>query len=427
MKRLAILILVAACGIAPVATPTTTLSATTTPTVTTLVAEPMTTQPAPTTAPTLATTSTTLPPRPTLPEVVVGGLVVSMGEPPADVVERYADFGGNVIMLWEAEEAQYWPDYPAIVWATGSGGQVNDPLRKLEPDQPPLELARNVVAVQVVDEPMPEAMSDHPLYKPVPQRLGLPVGEFTNFSYWSPYELVRKSGGSTEPYLNEMLAKYQGDRVMMSEYNLVNIHLDILAYFRRKALEMGLPYWQYLNSYSGYETGMQPVHSPSDLAWSAFAGAVMGYSGHIWFAYQFGSVGHDEAIQGGGSVLYEAPGEWTETPNWQIVADINQALLAFSQRLAPMTSTEVCWGGGCGFSSSQRLVVGSFVDESGQEWWGILNSNHSFTGSEESATVTMPFDALVCSPLGDCNQVPEDGQVTLAAGWPVLVTQSAQS
>lgn len=356
----------------------------------------------------------------------MGGLVVSMGEPPANVVERYADFGGNVIMLWEAEEAQYWADYPAIVWATGDGRQINDPLAKGDPTTwQALELARNVVAVQVSDEPMPEAMSDHPLYKPVPQRLGLPVSEFTNFSYWSPWELVRHSTGNPKPYLDEMLAQYQGDRVMQSEYNLVTqSHLDALAYFRRKALELGLPYWQYLNAYIGWETEFQPVHSPSDLAWSAFAGAVMGYSGHIWFAYQFGPVGHDEAIQGGGSVLYEAPGEWTETSNWQIVADINRALLAFSQQLAPMVSTDVCWGRSCGFSSSQPLVVGSFADQSGREWWAVLNANHTYAGSDEAAAVAMPFDALVCQPAGDCVEVAQGGEVTLAAGWPVMIGQT---
>jgi len=407
VKSLLIMLLLTACSI-PAGTAEQSLAEeTTTTTMTPQVNITMAPEIATTTSP---TTTTTMAPKPELPEAVVGGLVVSMGEPPASVIERYADFGGNVVVLWEAEEAQFWPDYPAIVW---------DPVTRTES---PLELSRNVVAVQVGDEPWPSAMEDFVGYKPVPDRLGLPVSEYTNFSYWTPLGFTE---GDMEPYLDEMMTRYQGDRIMVSEYDLLNkrnVRYVVLDYFRRKALERGQDYWQYLNGYSGIETERQMAHSPSDLAWSAFSGAVMGYTGHVWFGYQFSAVGHEEAVAGGGSIFYEKPGEWTETPNWQITATINKALLTMSERVADMTSTDVRWTGSQ-FGSDEPLLVGSFVhDEDGTEWWAILNSNHTYAGSDDAATVTIPFDAEVWFAEHDVSVLVAAGEsVTVNAGWAILV------
>lgn len=345
-----------------------------------------------------------------------------MGEPSADVVDRYGEWGANGIVLWEPEEAKYWP-YPAYVWVTPDGRQINDPVRKEDPASwQALELPHNVFAVQVGDEPIPEG-AEIGLDRPLPERLSLPDGveQWTNFSYWTPLTIGESD---MEPTLDVLYEGYNGEYNLRNERNVRYVVLD---YFRRKGLERRQDYWQYLNGYSGLETRHEKVHSPSDLAWSAFSGAVMGYTGHVWFTYQLGAVGHDEANAGGGSIFFEQPGGWTETPMWQVGAEINAELLTFTEKVADMTSIDVCWSNsGCaGFASDGPILVGSFVhDETGAEWFGVLNSNHTYAGSEEQATVIMPFDGHVCITNGLCSTLAAGQPVVLDAGWPVLVTET---
>lgn len=321
----------------------------------------------------------------------VGGLVVSAGDPPTDTIDGYHDFNANMVMLWEAEEAAAWAPWPAVVWVAETG-QIDDPVgRQVVPFRTP---PANVFGFQVGDEPQ----------QTVPDLSIAPGLRWTNFSYWAP------GVENPEPVLDEMLTGYEGDLISVSEYNLTPVRLHVLAYFREQALELGIPYWQYLNAYAGWETGFEPSHAFSDLAWSAFTGQAFGYTGHIWFAYNIAPEGHQEATQGGGSIFHGL-GSWDRTEAYGDAALINAALLRFGETLhdgpVDWVSTSI--------ETTPDLVRGQFGP------WAemIVNNHHTYTGDTQTVTVDIPERMQVLRMDGT---VTDGGSIDIPAGGAVVVT-----
>lgn len=326
----------------------------------------------------------------------VGGLVVSAGDPPPEVVEGYADFNANAVMLWESEEAGAWAPWPAVAWATEGPGQVNDPTTR---EELPLEApAPNVVGFQVGDEPQLE----------VPD-LSAPLTSWTNFSYWAP--IADGSSPDPEPRLDAMLEDYSGAVLSVSEYNLEPVRLHVLGYFREKALELGVPYWQYLNAYAGWETGFEASHERSDLAWSAYTGQAYGYTGHWWFAYYIDPAGHPEATQGGGSILHELGG-WTRTETFADVAEVNAGLLHLAEAL---------YGGPVDWRSTAVEVTPELVSGEFGPWVSMhVNNTYAHAGTAREVELEVEAGFEVYRPDGSV-EIAEGAPVTIPAGEAVVV------
>lgn len=256
---------------------------------------------------------------------IVGGLIVSE-EPTPQAIEDYKAWGANAVVVWEADQAALWDPIPATVWVDENYQStfVRSNQRFTEALEPP---APNVFALQVGDEP------------PSRERLAnlkvSPIAAYTNFSYWAPPD---------EQAFLELLEVYEGDWLSVSEYNLGPYRPYILNLVREAALGKGIPYWQYMNAYSGYETEFTKSHTFADYAWQGFTGLAMGYTGHIWFAYQLSDQGHPEAIQGGGSTITAAPGSWSLNPDhYRWTGTVNRMLLRYGQVTSYLTSTDVCF------------------------------------------------------------------------------------
>lgn len=219
-----------------------------------------------------------------------------------------------------------------------------------------------------------------------------------------------------EPTLDVMFEDYVGDLVMTGEYQMGEGRYTILNYFRQKALDRGQPYWQYLNAYAGGETDYEASHSPSDLAWQAFSGAAMGYTGHVWFTYALGADHGEFNGNDRGSIIHAPRATFTETDYWQVTADINEPLLALTRQVAGQASTGVCWDGCPPFESTEPILVGTFDDGS----WVVVNSNHTATGSDEPAVVTVPFDGTLTFP--ERRAVTAGDTVTIDAGHAIRMT-----
>ncbi len=360
----------------------------------------------------------------------ISALVVSMGQPPpGEIGDYFGDFRANAVSLWldGASEAPLWKGNPFTVWLDDAGtslewdgtawvstGQL---LGGLPPDVP------GRIGYQVGDEPRTLAQFREIEAGMDAVRAADPEALiFTNFSYFSP---------EREAILDRWVQIGEGDVQSVSDYFLGPLHYTVLERFRDAAQEKGIPYWQYLNAYVGSESGFEPVHTASDMRWSAMAGLAYGYTGYVWFIYQIANSGrHPTAATWGGSVLHDGHGDWaaSRTPLWDVVAAVNQELSNLGRTVIQLRSEDVRfnpapgdeqpfrttpWRRGAGHDPyltgvrpvdgqpPMEILVGHFVGPEGDHYTMVQNARHTHSqgasgeipeGADDPGTIRLEFD-----------------------------------
>jgi hypothetical protein len=323
--------------------------------------------------------------------MLITALIPSMGAPPVPVADAYfEDFGSTAVQLWmdgSAEVASWQlarPEAPFVTWIDRDGTSLTwngiefessgDVLGGLEADLP------GRIGYQVGDEPLTVEILQEIEAGIAAVRTADPGAlAFTNFSYHVP---------DLAGMLDYFVARVDADVVMMSDYFLNDLHYGVLEAFRDVGLRKGVPYWQYLNAYSGLESGLAPVHTESDLRWEAMAGLTYGYTGHAWFFYQAAAEGHPTATAWGGSVLHDGVGEWTapRTGQWDDVAGINEELANLGRVVTQLTSTDV------------RLVIAEdarVTQPLGTSPWTPGAGDDPYLSGVRAADGELPMDILV--------------------------------
>ncbi len=365
----------------------------------------------------------------------ITGLVPSLPNPPATVVDRYMEpFGANAVHVWMdgPPQVESWLQYRRgagfLSWlaATGNsliwnGSQFVDSGKVLG------GLARNTpgrIGFQVGDEPGSVAALQEISAGINRARAADPDALlFTNLSYWAP-----NSAQTTQQYVSSV----DGDVVVTADYNFESSHYTVLQTFRRAGLAKGVPYWNYLNAYVGQETDCQITHTRSDLLWQAMAGLTFGYTGHFWFIYQASTTGHPSATAWGGSIINQPTGTWGASPTQYhgIIGEVNRRLANLGKAITRLTSTDVRFvranhalseqpvdlqpytAGAGGFpylyevgpapgQPPLEILVGFFVDEFGERYVAVQNARHTHStdrpnpplpGSNAVGTIHLNFD-----------------------------------
>ena len=367
--------------------------------------------------------------------MLITALIPSMGAPPAPAAASYFDeFHATAVQLWMDGPAEVgsWqqarPAAPFISWLDTDGTSVawngtgfessGVVLGDLEAGLP------GRLGYQVGDEPLTiDVIQDIEAGIAAVRDADPGALVFTNFSYHVP---------NLADMLAYVVASVDTDVVMMSDYFLDDLHYGVLAEFRETGLEKGVPYWQYLNAYAGVESALAPIHTESDLRWEAMAGLTYGFTGHSWFFYQAAAEGHPTATTWGGSVLHDGVGDWSapRTPQWGIVAEINEELANLGRVVTQLTSTDVRlviaedervtqplgtvpWAAGAGGDPylsgiaaaegelPMDILVGFFRDAVGEQYVMIQNARHTHSlgpsedplpGSDQSGRIRLDFD-----------------------------------
>lgn len=276
--------------------------------------------------------------------VVVSGLVVSTGPVTAEQKADYLEWGANHVTVWQADEAAYWDGIPTTVWVDAEGcGLTWQRTQNCGWDSPSAVQAAvgggtldSVVRRQVGDEPSRVDL--------VPS---VTEGEYTNFSYWAP--LAHEQWPDLE--MPGIMDTYQGDHFTTSEYLIRDdYHWVVLEFFRDHAIEHDQTWGVYLNGYRGYETDFTANHTQGELREHAYGALAFGATEFIWFTYAFGPNGHEEAVQGGGSIITDGIG-WEHGPHWQTTQGINLGLRYLGSHL----------GDSEGLSWSEDRIEGTFA------------------------------------------------------------------
>ena len=328
-------------------------------------------------------------------EMVISGLVPSMGAPPADAVDAYYDdFGANTAHLWQnglPEEVAAWRtqsggDFRFIAWvqADGTSSANQQVIGGVGAG------ADGLVAYQVGDEPEDmDAMVE----------IGVGV-DAVRAADPDANVVVNFSAGKDE--IEEMFS-YYGDELgggifSYDRYSYGYAEYEDLMRVRDAGLRYGMPYWRYLRAYE--DTGHSNWPEESDLRWQVYSGLTYGYTGHHWFVYQISSI-HQVV-----SAFFESPDTWTgATERFDTAAELNRELAHLGSVITQLTSTDVrfvpastlympddhqSWSRGAGGDpyldgveavglavwEFQDLLVGLFEDDAGERYLMVQNGNH---------------------------------------------------
>jgi hypothetical protein len=365
--------------------------------------------------------------------MLITSLSASMGTPPPAVVADYfGPFGATAKMLWEdgAAEVDGWnpssnpfiswlrSDGTSSVWngfafeSTGElvggmagkqgriGFQVGDEAGSVT------ALAQIQAGIESVRAADPDALV------------------YTNMSIYV---------ANADDVLAYWVSNVDADVLMSSDYFFDHLHYSALERYRARALQKGVPYWQYLNAYVGAESGFDRSHTESDLRWQAMVGLLYGYTGHSWFIYQAADgARHSSATAWGGSALFDGVGDWAapKTDAWKIVADINEELANLGPTMTQLTSVDVRfiravhpravtplgtrpWARGAAGDpylaairaaageAPMDIPVGFFRDATGQRYVMVQNGRHTHSvgfgsdplpGAESPGRIRLEFD-----------------------------------
>ena len=207
---------------------------------------------------------------------------------------------------------------------------------------------------------------------------------------------------------------YQGSNGISGNY------FELLEAVRKTALEHGMPYWMFIQSFETHGSWERRLPSESDLRVQMFAPLTYGYTGILYFTY-------DMAYERG---LIERTGE----PNrlYHAAARANPEVTNLGAAMRFLTSTDVRyvpgthhhegaevanelpgdtkkWESGAGDDARIRSVqvsgsgkgkdglLGFFRDEEGNEYFMVTNLWHNAEASAEdrTLTITMRFDRKV--------------------------------
>ncbi len=373
----------------------------------------------------------------------ISALVVSMGQPtPGHIGDYFGEFGANAVSLWldGASEVPAWEGNRFTIWLDNAGeslewdGKAWVPTGELLGGLAPATPGR--IGYQVGDEPRTLAV-----LREIEAGMNLVRAAdpdalvYTNLSYFAP---------EREEILERWVRIVEGDVQLSSDYFLGPLHYTVLERFRESGLAKGVPYWQFLNAYVGSESGFEPVHTASDMRWSALAGLTYGYTGHVWFIYQIANSGrHPTAATWGGSVLHDGHGDWAapRTALWDVVADVNDELANLGRTVTQLTSEDVRfnpapgddqpfrtrpWSRGAGHDPyltavrpvdgqpPMEVLVGHFVGPEGDHYSMVQNARHTHSrgaggeiteGADDPGTIRLEFDFAGAPPQVDRTRV----------------------
>lgn len=311
--------------------------------------------------------------------IIVSGLVVSTGPVPAAAQADYADWGANHVHVWQADESAYW-DMPTTVWVDADGCGLHwDREPRCDHDLPD-----TVVRRQVGDEPGVE-----------PFPIGDPQEEYTNFSYWAPLA----HDALPHEAMPRIMDAYGGTHFTTSEYLIRDdAHWRVIDFFAEHARDHGQTWGVYLNGYSGYETDFTMDHTAAELREHAYGALAYGAREFVWFTYAFGPDGHEEARQGGGSIITE-DGTWARGPHWATTREINHGLLFLSSRIGTAQDT---------------LLTDSFIE-------GTFATGQLLVGRTDGVEVAV--SGWLIRPSGTAFYA--DGTITLDQGETYLIADTS--
>jgi len=345
----------------------------------------------------------------------ITGLVVSMDSPSTETVDTYFDnFGASALHTWSQglpNRVAGWqacgrPDFQFLSWVqtdgtSRDGGAV---IGGIAPD------TAGRIGYQVGDEPRNFADIDETVVGVQAVR-GADPDALVVINFGNPEE-----GTDLLDLLNYAITELDPDVISYDWYGYdYSTTYDRLAIHREVALDHGLPYWRYLNSYQ--DVGATDWPEESDMRWNAMAGVVYGYTGHTWFVYQ---AAPPHAVW---SALFEDQGLWSSpaTARFAIASELNEQLTVFGEVLPWLTSTEIRytpgfsmyaptgtipWSPGAGgdpYISSidsvgdlpwetQDILVGFFIDDDGDRYVALQNPTHASADWPIMASDTATFE-----------------------------------
>jgi hypothetical protein len=288
--------------------------------------------------------------------MLISGLKLSMGSPPASFVNSYFNgFYANAAHLWQDGvpfESNGWLAAGAprfVSWLANDGTSYANGLviGGYPADQP------GRIGYQVGDEPSREC----PDY-------GCALNTLMDIS--NGINAVRAADPNALIYVNFKKSDWQDD---LLRYYCENMDGDIISYdhytygdsayhqlatFRNYGLTYSKPYWRFLRSYNW--AGSPQAVSESDMRWQAFVGLVYGYTGHSWFIYNISdkNLDHDPVS----STLFNGKGFNSSPTNlWNTAARINAEMANLGRSMTQLQSTDVRY-----VRSSLRLLPGGTQD-----------------------------------------------------------------
>ena len=345
-------------------------------------------------------------------EPFVSALSVRMGAPPAASVDRYYDdFHATAAHLWQTgmpDNIAGWsaarPGARWLTWVDQFGNSSSNNMFLGGAPRP-----AGLIGYQVSDEPRDRtrfneimaALSRIATEDPEPLRI-------FNFTY---------QAAEIEAFLAESCAGGDMDVISYDRYSLGNSQFTTMMMFRQAALDCGVPYWRYMDSY--IPEGV--VQTPTGMRWDAFSGLLAGFTGHSWFLYNSES--------GTRSPFFTTPATWGSSlaPGFASAAQINEELIVYGRAQTRLRSTGVGWmaartipgvehppdgfplwapglGGDsilqsvetAGGATLQDVLFGFFEDRYGDTYVMVMNPNHEGgafpTSGTRSTRVTLGFD-----------------------------------
>ena len=211
------------------------------------------------------------------------------------------------------------------------------------------------------------------------------------------YAQFDAGGADVEPML-AYYANMDADVVVSSPAPTAAEVYSTAAVFRAAALNTGRPYWCSLPVFAP-EDGAPEPHATT-LRWTAFAHALLGYTGYTWLPYE---AHPDHDIH---SALFGASArQGDRTTAFGFAAQINRELAQLGRALSRLTSTAAHyvpgvtsaasaasrglddWAPGAGgdpylqrvsaADETQDIAMGFFVDERGEHYFAVQNPNHA--------------------------------------------------
>ena len=363
----------------------------------------------------------------------ISGLVVSMDAPSASHVDDYFDdFGATALHTWSQglpHRVQGWrsagrSDFSFVSWVQDDGSSMDGGavIGGVAPGQP------DRIGYQIGDEP--RNMTDvHAIEQGVAAVRAADPDALIIVNFGNPeegtdlFDLLDYSAGTVG--IDVMSYDWYG-------YDYGTTY-ERLAIHRQVALDYGIPYWRYLNSYQ--DLGASDWPEESDMRWNVMSGVVYGYTGHTWFVYQAAAPPHQVV-----SALFDAPGTWAtaETQRYAIASQLNEELRVLGEVLPWLTSTDVrytpgvSWyapsgtspwtpgAGGDPYLASvepvgtlpwevQDLLIGFFVDDDGSHYVALQNPTHDSADwpltSSDSCDFELRFNFNQAPPSVDTSRL----------------------
>jgi hypothetical protein len=239
-------------------------------------------------------------------------------------------------------------------------------------------------------------------------------------------------GSSGEPYIDSIVNTIEPDAVIHGWYPFANPavlpgidfmdgHYTELEIIRRKALEYGLPYFYYIQSFADHDGGTPYRYLPSEsqLRFDLFTKLAFGVKGFIYYVFDFTQGGSliDDALYNSNtnttSALYApavtANAEVLNLGNSLRFLESTDVRFVKGQPANPAPTALTLWTAGAGGDThlqniqiveqgtGKDALIGFFEDDAGQKYFMLTNVYQDQALSAAAATLNfnLTFDASV--------------------------------